>query len=255
MKDKILEFWESRAKLGETAGTNDFILSRIERAFLCEMIPNAARVLDVGCGNGASLIQLGQERGCFGVGIDFSSAMVTEARVNIASAGLDKRFEIHEATLPPVPDKYGLFDVVYSQRCLINLRSPDEQCVAVQSVASVLKPGGKYLMIECSIDGSERTNVVREQVGLKPIDPPWHNLFLKEQDVASWGTADLIFEKLVHLSSTYNFLSRIVYAKLADQKNEPLRYDSEINVLATRLPRDIGEFGPVKAWIWRKRGG
>jgi hypothetical protein len=47
-------------------------------------------------------------------------------------------------------------------------------------------------------------------------------------------------------------LSRVVYAKLAEKSGEELRYDSDINMLAAQLPQEIGEFGPVKACIWRK---
>ena len=171
----------------------------------------------------------------------------------VERAGLIDKLTIRQHRLPPVPAEFGKFNAVYSQRCLINLTSSDEQRDAVQSVAGILEPNGVYIMIECSIEGGERTNAIRSQLGLERIEPPWHNLFLHENEVASWGTDDLKLEKMIHISSTYHMLSRIVYAKLAADKGETLRYDSDINLLAAKLPRDIGEFGPVKAWIWRKR--
>lgn len=249
---KILDFWNGRAGLGATAGTNDYILSAIERAFLCESIPTYSKVLDLGCGNATSLIQLAMERQCHGVGIDFSPAMVETASEEVKRAGLANRFIIRKCELPPVPTEFGVFDVVYSQRCFINLTTSEDQRQAVQSTTEVLKPGGLFFMIECSIDGSERTNQLRAALGLERIEPPWHNLFMREKAIAAWETPVLKLERLVHLSSTYNLLSRVVYARLARDKNETLRYDSDINLLAAKLPRDIGDFGPVKAWIWRK---
>jgi cyclopropane fatty-acyl-phospholipid synthase-like methyltransferase len=252
--DKILKFWNGRAELGTIAGTNDFILSRIERDFICESIAPNSRVLDLGCGNATSLLQLVRQHNCHGVGVDFSLAMVQESQSAVERAGYTDKLEIQQHTLPPVPTRFGRFDTVYSQRCLINLTSTDDQRYAVQSVAEILEPGGVYIMIECSIEGSERTNLIRTQIGLDRIEPPWHNLFMHEGEVATWGTRALRLEKMIHISSTYHMLSRVVYAKLAADKGEALHYDSDINLLAAKLPRDIGEFGPVKAWIWRKQG-
>ena len=58
--------------LGVTAGTNDFMLTKIEQNFIAGMVPSQSRVLDIGCGNGTSLIKLAQENGCIGVGLDYA---------------------------------------------------------------------------------------------------------------------------------------------------------------------------------------
>ena len=107
-------------------------------------------------------------------------------------------------------------------------------------------------MIEATLDGLEATNKQRRALELEEIDPPWHNRFFDVGEVEGWSGADFRLERVEHISSTYHFLSRVVYARLAADKGEELRYDSEINLLAARLPRDIGNFGPVKAFIWRK---
>ena len=179
--------------------------------------------------------------------------MVNVARQMVIENGLQGKIEIHHRTIPPVPNEWGRFDVVLSNRCLINLRTVDEQKQAVQSVAPLLRKGGTYLMIECSVEGSEITNALREGLGLQRIEAPWHNLFMKNADVESWQTDNFYIEMLLHISSTYHFLSRVIYAKLAADRGEELKYNSEINQLAVALPQQIGEFGPVKAWIWRKR--
>lgn len=64
--------------------------------------------------------------------------------------------------------------------------------------------------------------------------------------------ASYYVERVVHVSSTYHFLSRVVNAKLAADSGEELHYDAAINLLAAQLPQGIGEYGPVKACIWRK---
>jgi hypothetical protein len=71
-------------------------------------------------------------------------------------------------------------------------------------------------------------------------------------EVKGWSSPQFYLERVVHISSTYHFLSRVVYAALARDSGEALQYDSKINLLARDLPQEIGEFGPVKACIWRK---
>ncbi len=250
--DSVLKFWDERASLGDLAGTNDFVLTGIEQSYLLDTIPRGSRVLDIGCGNGSSLIKLVDQKGCTGVGIDFSEEMVKLAKQASQSQGLGERVEWHRRGVPPVPNEWAQFDVAYSQRCLINLASAEQQKEAVLSVKDTLNSGGIYIMIECFMEGAEETNLLRRRLGLQAMDAPWHNLFFHLHEVKSWSTPSFYMEKVVHVSSTYHLLSRVVNAKLAADSGEALRYDSAINLLAAQLPQEIGEFGPVKACIWRK---
>lgn len=248
----ILKFWNERSTLGVTAGTNDFVLTGIEQRFLREAVPRGTRVLDVGCGNAGSLIQLAQHNGCEGVGLDFSEGMIATAQASVDAAGLTSRISLHHRGVPPVPNEWGEFEVVYSQRCFINLETVAQQKAAVLSVADSLAPGGMYIMLECFNEGSEETNLLRRRLGLEAMAAPWHNRFFNLHEVKSWSSPEFYVDRIVHISSVYHFLSRVVYAKLADDAGESLRYDSAINLLAAQLPQEIGEFGPVKACLWRK---
>lgn len=252
MTDAGLQFWNERANLGVLAGTNDFMLTEIEHKFILSMVRPGSRVLDLGCGNGMTLIRLAKENGCEGAGLDFSERMVDVARESIAREGLSSKLSISHMSLPPVPDDIGKFDYVISQRCLINLKTVEDQKAAVHGVEKLLHSGGTYLMIECSNDGGNATNTLRERLGLEPMNAPWHNLFFNNADVESWQTDRFKIKELRHISSTYHFLSRVVYAAVAVQTGEELKYDSDINKVALRLPQEIGDFGPVKCWVWKK---
>ncbi len=251
-ENKILKLWDERASLGNLAGTNDFVLTGIEQSFLFNTIQQGSRILDIGCGNGSSLMKLISEKGCTGVGVDFSDEMVKVAKQAAQSQGMDARVEWHQRGVPPVPNEWGQFDVAYSQRCLINLTDVKQQKEAVLSVKDTLKSGGTYIMLECFMEGAEETNLLRRRLGLQAMDAPWHNLFFHLHEVKSWSTPSFYLEKVVHISSTYHFLSRVINAKLSADSGEALRYDAAINLLAAQLPQEIGEFGPVKACIWRK---
>ncbi len=250
--EEILEFWNQRTLLGATAGTNDFVLTGIEQRFLLDYVPAGAHVLDIGCGNGSSLINLVKNKGCTGIGFDFSTKMIESAQENVTAAKLQDRIKLYCRDVPPVSHEWGQFKLAYSQRCLINLETVEHQKEAVLSVAESLTPGGTYIMLECFNEGSEETNLLRRRLGLEAMGAPWHNRFFNLHEVKSWSSPEFYVERVFHISSTYHFLSRVVYAKLAQQSGEQLHYDSEINLLAAQLPQEIGEFGPVKACIWRK---
>ena len=70
-------------------------------------------------------------------------------------------------------------------------------------------------MIECFNEGSEETNLLRRRLGLEAMAAPWHNRFFNLHEVKSWSSPKFYVERVFHISSTYHFLSRVVYAKLA----------------------------------------
>jgi ubiquinone/menaquinone biosynthesis C-methylase UbiE len=252
INEKKQEFWNARSGLGETAGSNDFILKRLETKLLLDRVPSGSNVLDIGCGNGDALIQLATRNDCTGIGIDFAPEMVSAARATCQELQLESRLRFEEGHVPGLRSGLGQFDFVMTERCLINLDEVESQHQAFREIMSHLKPGGTFLMIEDSHDGLAKLNAVRADLDLEPIDAPWHNVFLHEAEVADWAEDNFILEAFVPFTSTYYFLSRVVYARLARDKGEELKYDSDINQLALELP-SMGDLGAVRLWVWRRR--
>ena len=121
--EEILDFWNSRSNLGDLAGTNDFMLTRIEQQFIADLIPSCSNVLDMGCGNSLSLVRLAKEKDCSGIGIEFSEGMVKNSREFVERHELSHKLKIYQNSVPPIPIEYGTFDVVMTNRSLINLTS------------------------------------------------------------------------------------------------------------------------------------
>jgi len=252
MSDKILDFWNSRSSLGTRSGTEDFMLTELEQIFIKGMVPENSRVLDIGCGTSQTLIELSKNKNCSGVGIDFSPGMVDKSIENIESNALSSKIKIYRSSVPPIPEEFGLFDVVLTNRSLINLPNVKLQEEAVKGIEKIVKPGGMYLMIECSINGLESTNNLRKMLDIEPLTVPWHNVFFKEEDVKSWQTKDFRIKDFLHITSTYYFLSRVINAKQSKILNRQPNYDDDLNKISLLLPQQIGTVGSVKAWVWEK---
>jgi ubiquinone/menaquinone biosynthesis C-methylase UbiE len=253
--EDIKEFWNSRAELGANAGSNDFIIKDLETKEILNEIESNSNVLEVGCGNGETLIKLAIEKNCTGIGLDFAPDMVSLAKENAIKAGVSDKvtFKVDQA---PNLGNYGTFDYALTQRCLGNLTCSEDQQKSVENIIKNLKPGGRYLMVEDRLQSHNRLNEIRKNVGLHPIEIYWFNLFFDENKVEKWGNKDFFIESGPRaLGSTYYLLSRVIYAKLEYDKGvkpQDLIYDSEINMLAYQIP-NIGDLGAPSLWVWKKR--
>jgi methionine biosynthesis protein MetW len=84
---------------------------------LAELVPNGARVLDLGCGDGAMLDYLQRTRGCTGYGVEIDDANVlacVQRGVNVIQLNLDEGLSMFED---------ASFDVVLQVDTLQNLRN------------------------------------------------------------------------------------------------------------------------------------
>lgn len=250
----IRKFWQSRAELGHISGSNDFILKDLETREILKEIREKSKILEVGCGNGETLIKLTKEKNCYGIGIDFAPDMISLANMNAKKASVENKVTFKVGQAPDI-GILGKFDYVLTQRCLGNLTCVEDQRKTVENIMKNLKSGGVYVMVEDCIQGHDRLNKIRKEVGLEPIGIYWFNLFLDANEVANWGNDDFVLESSPRsIASTYYLLSRVIYAKLEHEKGtkpEDLKYDSEINMLVYKMP-NIGDLGAPSMWIWRK---
>lgn len=252
MTDAVREHWNAQAGLGPIAGTRDLMAKAIEEAVLLDAmarhVPAPARVLELGCGRGELLAQVAARYPQAEIwAIDVADQMAA------AAAAAVPRATVRCGDVRAMPADLD-FDLIYSERCLINLPNWRAQLGVLDLIAARLTPHGRYLMCENSQDGLDHLNRARAALDLPTIDRPWHNCYFRDADVGYVTSLRLLERR--HDSATYYFLSRVVQAALAHRAGTVPAYDAPINQVARDLtmvsdavdPR----FAQSRLWVWER---
>jgi ubiquinone/menaquinone biosynthesis C-methylase UbiE len=103
-------------------------------------------LLDAGCGTGLTALRIAQRYpACALHGIDISPKMIMAARQDAEKQGLEVEFQVGSITALPYPD--AAFDAVITNIMFHHLDLTEKR-KAVNEVARVLKPGGRYISSE-----------------------------------------------------------------------------------------------------------
>ncbi|MFD7508163.1 class I SAM-dependent methyltransferase [Streptomyces sp. NPDC059853] len=112
------------------------------RLLLSCMPAEPVDVLDIGCGTG-SLSLLLAEAGHQVTGVDLSPRMIDQARTKFSTVGLEGRFLVGDAMMPPTGSQR--FGVVLSRHLIWTL--PDPEAALLEWVTR-LRPGGRLVLVE-----------------------------------------------------------------------------------------------------------
>jgi ubiquinone/menaquinone biosynthesis C-methylase UbiE len=232
----IMRFWDKRAEeYGESwkATLGEKYLRMLEIKTMIKFIKlyNPMTVLDAGCGNGYSTKIYARKFPKIDFsGIDYSELMILHTKKTLLK---NCKFFIGDVLQPDTLPK-KTFDMVMTQRCIQNITDYTSQYNAIKNLLSKVSEGGHLLLMECSKDGVQKLNQLRVKFGEKIQNniEPWHNNFFDDKRLTEDFKAHIF-----HFSSTYMFLSRVIYPRL------PL--------LGYILP-PIGCFGYDKLYIIKK---
>ena len=78
-RDDVRAFWNRRAGLGAWAGTRDVIAKQLEIIAISSHVKDGMRILEVGCGNGITAIEIARRFAVSVLGIDYAEEMVRAA--------------------------------------------------------------------------------------------------------------------------------------------------------------------------------
>lgn len=222
-------------------------------------------ILEVGCGNGVNCIELAKSlpQGRFD-GVDYVSEMVRHAAAVAADEGLSGRTRFFEGDAGQL-DKMAVlrtsYDVVFTDRCLINLKPVAAQKHTISLLADRVCDGGHLLMIENSTTTHGLQNRCRNLLGLESRAPADFNLFLDESEIRPHlRSAGLTLLETEDFGSLHDLLLYVLLPSVNDGKIE---YEHPLVAAAAKLtmslsserPGAFGEFGQNRLFICRKGTG
>ena len=167
------DIYEKIDPLDPHATFRDHNLRELEIAALKKHLTSKGSILDLGSGNGYTLLSMAEDLDWPMTGVDFSPNMVAGSKT--LRSGWPNPLKSQPEFLCADCIQYiaeaaeNSQDYVLSARVLLNMPNRDTQHQIIRDVSRALKPGGRYLMCEGSATGFEALNDLRESVGLSRI--------------------------------------------------------------------------------------
>lgn len=224
------DYWEDKARAeGDDPNFTlpDYNLRDLEAEYVIRHLRKTDRTVDVGCGNGATTVRYAEHVEHV-IGADFSAPSIERARELHAAPNVDYR--VADVTDLDLPD--AEFDVVITERCLINLIDWETQQKAIGEVVRILKPGGRFLMCESFEEPFVRFAELRRSFDLEPMSRHWHNRLLREEEIRPF--LERFFDVLaVERMGLYYLISRLVHPLLVSPQAPT--YEADVNRIAVRV--------------------
>jgi ubiquinone/menaquinone biosynthesis C-methylase UbiE len=243
---EILKYWNQE----HVESMYDKYLLNAEIEIIRRRIPSNVKILDAGCGEGEGTLAYSEIPGVQVHAADFSATRLKKAAARLRGRGnifLKKVDFLKEASLD------SDYDIVISQRFLINFTEWDIQRKILLNLMAMMKSGGKLLMLEGSQQGVDSLNAFRAVWGLGPIPVKWHNLFFDDKELIEFmelNGYELLEEDGL---GSYFLLTRGVRPNL----DKELNWDCKFNkVASTRQIEDLlnfrTKFSRLKLWVFKK---
>jgi ubiquinone/menaquinone biosynthesis C-methylase UbiE len=258
--EQIRAFWTGQALVhGQAAAASwsDFRVMEMEVREIVKLMADGERVLDVGCANGFSTVQLASQLKIHIRGLDYIPEMIEQARQRLAAiaARLRGTVEFAQGDITALPETAASYDKVIVIRVLINLGSWDRQLLALRECARVLKPGGMLLISEATVQGWQRLNLLRSEWGLPDIPMPPFNQYIDEERMSQDLPAELRLAEVVNFASSYYVGTRVLkplLSKALGATVDPANPNMEWNRWFSQLPA-WGDYGTQKLFICERR--
>jgi ubiquinone/menaquinone biosynthesis C-methylase UbiE len=258
--EEIRQFWTRQAQdhgQSFSASWSDRPVMELEIREISKRLADGDQVLDVGCANGFSTVQLASQCKARIRGVDYIPEMITQARARLASFAdrLPGSVEFDQGDVTALHEPSGAYDKVVAIRVIINLGEWSRQLLGLRECARVLKTGGTLLLSEATVQGWQRLNLFRREWGLPDIPMPPFNQYLDEHQVVEAVEDTLELTSIENFASTYYVGTRVLKPLLNQALHGAVDVaspDMQWNRWFSQLPA-WGDYGTQKLFVFRKR--
>jgi SAM-dependent methyltransferase len=249
----IVELYRSEATKHGAAGTStiqDIRTRTLEIEAIFGYLNDGMHVLEVGCGNGYVAEQLVRTFAIDLDAFDYSEDMIAIAKTRDL-AGLKGTVSFSQKDILDL-DSHDSYDLVFSERCLQNLATWDDQKKGLDNICRSLKKGGVYIMLESFWTGLNNLNAARRELGLQEIPESWHNrFFVEDETITHMDSIGCDYVDQNCFLSGYYFGSRVLLPALLPE-GRTATSQSILNDYFSALP-PAGDFSPMKILRFRRR--
>jgi ubiquinone/menaquinone biosynthesis C-methylase UbiE len=262
-QDLIKKSFEQREAKDKYATSRDYHARELEIQAIGSGVSEKGVILDLGCGNGYTLLSLAKQLKDWKlIGIDFSENLIEGAKSLVAEENDRLQSQPEFICADAISYISSLEDdsvkYVISERLIQNLPSIEWQKNVIRHIYRILERGGRYLMCEGSQKGFRALNDLRGKIGLSIIpETSTENisaLRINDDHFENYLQSELGFKLRQKLGfSQYFIISRVLHPLLV----APLRprFDSRINDLARMIQENIDfrpGYGSNVLWVLEK---
>jgi len=234
-----------------SATMHDATTRRLEIQTLLSYLKTGDKALEIGCGNGAASVEIGHAKKLSMTCVDFSPDLISIAKKQ-STKDVKGSISFREQDVLHLSEK-PTYDVVFTERCIINLLDWNDQKEALLKMIAALKRGGKLLLLEAFQDGLRDLNRARTEVGLTENPPAYHNLLLDKEKVRTHLEKNgMKFSEENNFLSSYYFGSRVLYPALAKLAKKDIVYNNAFGQYFASLP-PTGNFSHIKLLAFTKK--
>jgi 2-polyprenyl-3-methyl-5-hydroxy-6-metoxy-1,4-benzoquinol methylase len=258
--EQIQKYWTQQAgKHGQSASASwsDHCLIEMEILEILKYIKNHESVIDIGCANGYTTIQLASQKEIEIRGVDYIAEMIKHANLRLSEikGNLLGTVSFKCDNILQLDESSGTYDKVIVKRVLINLHNWNDQLKGLQESIRVLKPGGLLLLSEATLQGWRNINKLRNEWGLSEIPMPPFNRYIDRDSLVDAVLNQLELIEIVNFGSTYYVGTRLLKPLLVQALGKDINVadpNMEWNRWFSQLPA-WGNYGIQELFVFKKK--
>jgi len=231
---------------------NEFFVKSLQSRLQSEQ--TKIKILDLGCGNGYLLKVLSETFSDDQIelfGLEYSPELFNICQQENINASFD-----HGDARNKESYEEEEFDLILSQRALINILNLKEQKQTLQNIFYWLKPNGLYVCSESFREPLHNLSMASQEMSFPELKPSKHNLYFWRQNFES-SMNDFGFQKEEpsmpeNSLSTHFYMTRVIHRLIRPRrgKKNPKFFKQFFH---QALEPTIGDFSPILFYKWKKK--